>query len=246
MSVDSLLQENAHLWQLKIPVKLSTHFKQQEFSCLSMLEKQKYNAFRFERDRNTYLFSHAYLRKILARYVELNSKNIEYVYNKYGRPELLRSINKDNLRFNLSHTNGMVVYIICYDRDCGIDVEYISPLDDLAYMAERVFSNSEAKIVKELIGRQQLDQFYLYWTLKESYIKARGMGLQIPLDQFSFILDAKPRIKFSDHILDYPNDWCFNCFRPTNEYIISTSIKQNEFKFSSILQKDSSLLELPP
>jgi 4'-phosphopantetheinyl transferase len=57
--------------------------------------------------------------------------------------------------------------------------------------------------------------FFDFWTLKEAYIKARGMGLSIPLDGFSFLLsdNDRPRITFHDGCPDQPERWDFVLYR---------------------------------
>ena len=63
------------------------------------------------------------------------------------------------------------------DREVGVDVEDRTRGGDLLDVADRFFSPFEVKALTALPTAEQMDRFFLYWTLKESYIKARGMGL---------------------------------------------------------------------
>ena len=65
-------------------------------------------------------------------------------------------------------------------------------------LAERFFAASEAAALAGLPPDQQRRLFFEFWTLKEAFIKARGMGLSIPLDGFAFSLppDLPLRISF--------------------------------------------------
>jgi len=76
------------------------------------------------------------------------------------------------------------------------------------------FSSAEVKALNRLPTENQKDRFLDYWTLKESYIKARGMGLAIPLDEFSFDLETAGGISFgNDAVLqDSPEKWDFALF----------------------------------
>ena len=53
-------------------------------------------------------------------------------------------------------------------------------------IANRFFSPTEAAALSGVPEHRRQERFFEYWTFKESYIKARGMGLSIPLDRFSF------------------------------------------------------------
>ena len=102
------------------------------------------------------------------------------------------------VRFNLSHTDGLAVCAVVLKHDIGVDVEHRQRRVVSENIARRFFSPSEVREFESLPERMQQDRFFQYWTLKESYIKARGMGLSIPLEKFSFhLLKNKPiRISF--------------------------------------------------
>lgn len=101
-------------------------------------------------------------------------------YNAYGKPEL---VEHPSCYYNISHSGDWVV--AAFDNQpVGIDIEHISPIE--MSIAERFFSLSEVSLLREQNEEQQQFLFYDLWTLKESYIKAEGAGLSIPLDSFSF------------------------------------------------------------
>ena len=121
--------------------------------------------FRFDRQKNEYLRSHAALRAILGR---LTSARLDFAIAEAGKPYLP---NIPSLKFNLSHTRGMALVGAVLDIEIGVDVEYLRPLSDYAAMAERFFPPSEAAgIVDER-------DFFRRWTRVEAVLKARGVGI---------------------------------------------------------------------
>jgi hypothetical protein len=70
-------------------------------------------------------------------------------------------------------------------------------------------------------------RFWELWTLKESYIKARGMGLWIPLDEFAFDLDEPRRIaiEFAPGFDDRPSRWQFRQMRLTAHHLLALCVE---------------------
>ncbi|MCA1586150.1 MAG: 4'-phosphopantetheinyl transferase superfamily protein [Acidobacteria bacterium] len=129
------------------------------------------------------------------------------------------------LRFNLSHTHGLVACVAAVGCDVGVDVEWMDRAltNDIA---ERFFSPHEAAELRRLPDAEQSRVFFDYWTLKEAYIKARGLGLAIPLDQFSFRLrpPAPPAIAFEPALDDDPARWQFAQTTPTPRHRLGLAI----------------------
>ncbi|HTS12529.1 MAG TPA: 4'-phosphopantetheinyl transferase superfamily protein [Candidatus Limnocylindrales bacterium] len=92
------------------------------------------------------------------------------------------------LCFNLSHSHGLALVAICREREVGVDVELIRPEFGGEEIARRYFSQREVDELKRLPPELQAEGFFLCWTRKEAYIKAKGDGLHIPLDSFDVSL----------------------------------------------------------
>ena len=111
------LNNQAHIWYCRLdsPQLQSdpAAFEQQ----LSAEEGERYQRFRFERDRHLYLIAHVFMRQVLTYYTGLTGDRLEFSKNQYGRPELVQSGRLDTLRFNLSHTRGVVALIITASKD---------------------------------------------------------------------------------------------------------------------------------
>ncbi len=166
-------------------------------AVLSKDEIQKVDRYRFEKDRHLCLTARALLRYLLSEYTDLLPETFSFITNEYGKPSLVSDPSGQDIRFNLSHSSGMVVCGLALCHDIGVDVENPGRNVDLA-ISRRFFSEHEANQVDACPESRKTERFFDIWTLKEAYIKARGKGLSIPLDSFSFDLD-KPDINIKFH-----------------------------------------------
>jgi 4'-phosphopantetheinyl transferase len=92
------------------------------------------------------------------------------------------------LRFNLSHSQDLALYAVTSNREVGVDLEYIQRDFDTRQIAERFFSTREIAALHALPANLQTESFFRCWTRKEAYVKARGEGLSLPLEQFDVSL----------------------------------------------------------
>jgi 4'-phosphopantetheinyl transferase len=149
------------------------------------------NAFKFERNQREYLATRTLVRTSLSALRPIVPEAWRFQANCHGKP----FTNPDcGLRFNLSNSLGLVVCLIAEGTEVGVDVEPEERARQIAEVAHRVFSPQELQQREALSDEQKLERGLLLWTLKESYIKARGMGLAIPLDKFSFVFGGRPGI----------------------------------------------------
>lgn len=108
--------------------------------------------------------------------------------NLFGKPYLR---DYPDIHFNISHS-GKYVFLAVSDKEVGCDVEEIKPFRDFnssrLAIAEHFFSEGEVRAIN---GTPELSEknllFYKIWTMKESFIKAKGGGLSIPLDSFDVL-----------------------------------------------------------
>lgn len=195
---------------------------------LSEEEMARANRFVFLRDRRTYIVAHALQRTMLTRFGGHGPREWRFVTNQYGRPEIVEEINDHRLRFNLSHTRGLVACGVSVSRALGVDVEDTERMRSGVDVARRFFAPREVSDLMARPAEQQARAFFDYWTLKESYIKARGMGLSLPLEQFWFFLPANPqvRIAFDAQLKDDPARWQFAQFEPTARHKLAVATER--------------------
>ena len=117
---------------------------------------------------------------------EFASLNIDYsenslLYNRYGKPYIK---NHSDVFFNISHCHEMAV---CTINSCeaGIDVENIRAYHPR--VAKRVFSDKENEILKNAVNKDET--FFRIWTLKESFVKAIGVGISYPMKTCEFLIN---------------------------------------------------------
>jgi 4'-phosphopantetheinyl transferase len=199
-------------------------------AMMSDAERQKELCFRFAEDQRCYVVARALLRTVLSRYAALDPTQWSFVLNAYGKPEIGNPYRaKQRISFNLSHTDGLIVLGIAAGRALGIDTENVrtrrAPID----IADSLFAADEVAALRQLTGEEQSERFFSYWTLKEAYVKARGMGLSIPLDKFSFHLsgDQGVDISFRSPLNEDPSTWRFWQFCPSPDHLAALCTERN-------------------
>jgi 4'-phosphopantetheinyl transferase len=193
-------------------------------AVLSAEEIARLDRFHFEKHRHTFLVSHAMVRAVLSLYVELPPAEWSFVIGSQGKPEIANPISLP-LRFNLSHTQGLAAVIVALGRNVGVDVEHLARREIDIELAERYFAPAEVAALRALPEPDCRERFFHYWTLKEAYIKARGLGLSLPLDGFAFHLEGdSPEITFTERIADDSAAWQFARHRPGPDHALAVAI----------------------
>jgi 4'-phosphopantetheinyl transferase len=173
------------------------------------------NRFLFQRDRNSFVATRGILRELLGRYVNRSPGQIEFDYCPKGKP-LLREPLESPVQFNVSHSHGLALLTFALGRHLGVDVELVRPDFSSDEIAAKFFSTQEVIELQALPPSLRTEGFFLCWTLKEAYVKARGEGLQIPLDSFhvSFTPGQPERLQSSDSFR-----WSVRSLRPAPRYV---------------------------
>jgi 4'-phosphopantetheinyl transferase len=214
------LPNRIDLWEAVVPDQLSTRLRADYLALLSPDERDRYHRFRWERDRTRHLVARALTRVALSRYTGIAPPDLRFASNPYGCPRLADDVpHSQCTRFNLSHTEALVVLAVAADRAVGVDVERTSrpaPLE----IAASAFSPAELAALHALAPAARADRFWRLWTLKESYSKARGMGLSIPPDGSTFEL-AGGDIHLRAVKDDDPRAWRFWHFGSDPDHLIA-------------------------
>ena len=178
--------DEVHVWRAaldQIPSKIES-FR----DTLAPAERARAERFHFPRDRDRFIVARGTLRAILGHYLNRTPGCLSFCYSSHGKPALVPEAGENTIRFNLSHSHGVALYAIARGREVGVDLECMRPDFEVDKIAERFFSRREIATLRALPAALRRYAFFLCWTRKEAYIKARGEGLSQPLDQFDVSL----------------------------------------------------------
>jgi 4'-phosphopantetheinyl transferase len=188
-----------HCWAVAINGE-SPHADAAASMVLSADERARATRFRFEQHARMYVNAHAALRLLLARYLRTSPAGLPIVADLHGRPRLAFP---DWLHFNLSHSGDIALVAVSGHAQVGVDIEQVRDMPDCVDIARRYFAPGEVEHLLELAPADRIGGFFVTWTRKEAYIKALGLGLSFPLDQFSTGRpDGPPRVMQADGIVD--------------------------------------------
>jgi len=210
----ALADGEIHVWRAALDCSESVLHRFE--AALAADEKARAQRFVFQPDRNSYMAARGVLRELLGKYLHRGPSEIEFDYGAQGKPALRSGWSQSGLQFNVSHSHGMALFVFAVGRQVGVDVELARPDFAGEKIAERFFSAQEVMELRSLPAAVQDEGFFLCWTRKEAYIKARGEGLQIPLKSFHVSLaPGKPaRLQADDS-----SRWSLRSLRLEGRYV---------------------------
>ncbi len=225
----TLARGDVDIWVAIVAQVSDADLAAQFVAVLTEDERTKHGKFVFEKDRRRYLVTRSLVRYVLSRYVSIQPADWRFEATAFGRPVIANAHPEAldlGLTFNVSHSDHVVVLAITRECQIGIDVEDSNrraPLD----IADSFFSADEARQLRSTPATAQARRFFDFWTLKESYIKARGKGLSLPLDRFGFDLrDNGPlRVQFDASLDDTAEHWTFWQWRPSAESLAALCVE---------------------
>lgn len=210
------------LW-LAVPARCAHRAATYE-ALLDETELARMRAFRFPEHRLESVVTRALCRTVLSAYLGAAPSTWRFAKNPWGKPALSPPA---GLSFNLTNHPSLVALAVTGGGEVGIDLEPSSRGDAVLEVAESVFSPHELRELEGLTDpaekrRRAVD----LWTLKESYIKARGMGLSLSLAEISMIFSdpSGVRLELGPAVGDRPDRWRFEQ-RDAHEHRISVCVE---------------------
>ena len=195
-----------HLWRVELNVP------EDDLGRLhaSLSQEEVTRAERFVRPIHgrRFVVAHGVLRLVLAKYLVVDPKSIEFQKNEHGKPDL---VHKSAITFNLSHSGDLALIGVTEGRAIGVDLERFRERLEMEKISRRYFSPGEVATLFRFPERARERAFYTCWTRKEAYIKARGEGLSLGLDRFdvAFASDEAPGLLRSDKGEEELKRWSF-------------------------------------
>ncbi len=225
----TLSNRDVHVWRASLSV---SEIRLADFQAI-LADDERARAARFRNPLHgaQYTVARGVLRMLLGRYLNRPPKDIRFSYSHYGKPFIDDA--SETLRFNLSHSQDLVLYAFTHQREIGIDIEYIRPVSSRDQIA--VFSPNETRVLSALPAAQQAIGFFNCWTRKEAYIKAHGEGLSLPLDQFDVTLaPGEPAALLETRVaLDSAERWSLHALPPGTNYIAALAVEGHDWELST-------------
>ena len=227
-----LVDSDIHVWcaSLNVSPQDLSYYR----SILSRDEVERAMRFVFEKDRNHYIAGRGLLRSILGCYLRTAPTQIEFVYGENGKPALKTGQGHKTIEFNLSHSKDLVVYAFTWNRQLGVDVEYVKPMPDMDDFSERYYSARETVFLNSLTGTQKESVFFKLWTSKEAFLKANGSGLIEPLNEVEVSLETWK--SFTSNTIGKDSTqtahWHLEMFNPAPGYQAALAFEGDEAKIS--------------
>jgi len=149
-------------------------------------ERTRAARFRNDADQRRFTVARGVLRAIMASYLGVPSSAVRFAAGIHGKPELAPPDSGDapcrDITFNVAHSGELALYAIARRRQVGVDIERVDATTDIEALGRRFFSEAEQSSLRSLEGQRRRAAIYRSWTHKEAYLKARGVGLLLPLD----------------------------------------------------------------
>jgi len=185
-------------------------------------ERARASRFRRDADRAMFTLGRYMARTVVGRALDVAPSAWPWREGPHGRPEI--DIAGTDLHFNLSHSAGLVICALARGRTVGVDVEHLGRRAFELALVNRYCSPSEAEDVCEQ-GKHWRDRFLVYWTLKEAYLKARGIGISLPLADISFTLTASgARLAFERSLTGTDARWTFHLWQPADTHLAAAAV----------------------
>ncbi len=187
MNTDTVLIPTVHIWHARFDW-LTDKYNTFE-ATLAADERLRAARYIAQQMRDRFVLARGMLRAVLASYLNAIPDALRLAYGMKGKPFLPGS----DIRFNLSHADGLIVLAITRGVEIGVDVENVRPIPEMKTMVRDNFSLSEQAALWSLPAVEQSDAFFRIWTRKEAYVKALGDGY-MSFGQFDVNHENPPRI----------------------------------------------------
>jgi len=178
----ALPENEVQLWRLDLESLAAGEKRWQQL--LSAEERARAKRFIATQVRQHFVATRGLLRILLGGYSQADPASLTFQYSAKDKPSLAHPHAESGISFNLAHSGAVALLAFARRREVGVDVEQVRPDVDIEGIAHRFFSPNEQKQLAAVRAEDRVEAFFRCWTRKEAYVKAKGEGLGMPLDQF--------------------------------------------------------------
>lgn len=232
-------------------------------SCIQLEEKDRLSRFVFKNDVKSSLIGRLLMRKFVSENTDQTYDTIRFLRDEKSKPYLAGN-SVLNVNFNVSHQGNYTVLAGNVEGPkLGVDISKCErprgkSLNEYFRIMGRIFSVSEWNTIKQAgdDDLKQLGRFYRHWSLKESFLKAIGIGITINLQEVCFEVHT-PDLKVNEWTCDtmvyFQNEkqnWEFQEMLLDEEHCVAIAldhsnnqIEVKELSFSDLMKNCIPLLE---
>ena len=201
---------------------------------LDLKETERAHRYQSQCQREQFVLGRILLRLILSKYSNCSPSALNFHTDKHGKLFLCPH-NQSSLFFNLSHSYNRLVIAVSKVQGLGVDIELMNENRAILKVAKRYFSPLEFQELCNLPRSLQTRRFYELWTLKESVLKAYGVGLSGHLSKIKFAFPAPNKLDMSFEPTKLSSSvwqsWQIQTLKP---YVLALSIRSLDTRISHI------------
>jgi 4'-phosphopantetheinyl transferase len=216
-NIDKPLRNEVHIWHIDLTEVLSSRLGTR---LLSEDELEKAGRFAFPRDRQRYIAGRAALRIILGRYLDIAPDRVRFSYGANGKPTVIEP--QTEISFNLSNSSDVAVAAVSVFARIGIDLEKIDSGVNGSDLAAQFFTAYELASITAVPQENRQVRFLEFWTRKEAFVKALGVGVSVSLDQFEV---SEWKDQSTLQVSGFEGTWFFRQFVPQRGYIAALIVE---------------------
>lgn len=196
--------------------------KERALSWMSEEERTQHQRFLRDEDRLLYLATRGLVRGALSCYEDISPHLWSFSTDEHGRPWIAGPVVRPSLIFNISHSQDLVVFAVSAGGALGVDVEGSDRRRDILGIAKRFFAEREYKAIRSAPTQEEQEAlFSSFWTLKEAYMKARGLGFALEPQWMDFAFAPQLSVVFDEDVADVPKRWALLTGRLSSSHTFS-------------------------
>ncbi len=219
---------DVHIWHYTIGSDQSLNRLKTFLGLLSPEERDRYAKMGQAGRQRQFLATRVLCRWVLSRYSPVEPADWRFQLDRRGKPSIAAPSVSPPLWFSLSHTPDVSVCVVSRaGPNIGVDIEKIDPSSDCREVAAQFFPDIETSALRRLSQTLREEDFIRRWALKESFVKASGVGLDQGLagTAFSFSPSGTIGVTFVAPLDESPARWSFYLLRLDQDLILALSVR---------------------